>query len=246
MMRKILLLLILLLTFMSVGFTVQAEENECRFALSDANVSKGRIFEVNLTAKSRKKLSSFIGEITFDSGSLEYRSAKCVYDTSLVSVNANETGKITFVYLCEEGQSCVAETEILTLRFKANVQGQEELSLNIRDAVDSSGKDLSALTSKGSSVVVSSSSGSKKTADGSDLSDDGDSLDEATSDESKQDGFTSVKGNTVNVYLICSGIATLIVALIVVAYIFYKLGVRAHKKSSEKEVKEEKKDEEKT
>lgn len=231
MMRKIPLLLVLLMTFMSVCFTAQADANECSFALSDVSAGKGRLFEVNLTIKSQEKVASFLGDITFDSDALEYRDAKCAYDNSLVSVNQKEKGKITFVYLCEEGRSCESETKIITFKFKAKNTGNYGLPLGIRDAVDSSGNDLSPRVSKGSLALVTASSGKGKDKG---VSGDADSVgtpDEPDNDLSLEGNFTKIESGTPNLYFIFSLVAAVVVAMIIVAYIFYRLGVARSEKS---------------
>ena len=244
--RKVNLLLALLsvIFLLSTIFSVCA--GECSFSVSDANCEKGRIFEVHLSAKSQKQIASFVGEMNFQSGAVEYRSAKCVDGNSLVSVNENESGKITFVYLCEKGQSCVGDTSVITFKFKANTEGDHNLTLKVRDCIDVSGEDISAVVRGGSSVKVTSSGGKSKTK--GDLSDKaGVSSADVSKDESSADSdFTKINSPGLNPYLLFSLIAVAVVVIIIVAYVFYKLGVTKTRKSLSQKGKGSEEYEEKT
>lgn len=229
--RKVNLLLALLsvIFLLSTIFSVCA--GECSFSLSDANCENGRTFEVNLSAESQSKIASFVGEINFQSGAVEYKGAKCTDGNSLVSVNQNESGKITFVFLCEKGQSCVAETTLITFKFKANAEGEENLILKVRDCIGVGGEDISAVVSKNSTAKVTASYGKSKTK--GDLSDKSHvtTTDESKGESSEDSIFTRVGSSGLNPYLLFSLIAAAAVAIIIVACVFYKLGVAKSEKS---------------
>lgn len=241
MMRKVLQLIAMLCFLVSVCFTAQAAQGECSFMLSDVSTQKGRLFSVTLSIKSEEKMASFVGEISFDGNLIEYREAKALDGNSLISVNSKERDKITFVYLCEEGVSCTSKTNILTFKFKANADDTGGLSLSVTDAVNSSLKDVSTVVHNGSSFVAS---GDFKGANNNKKSP---GLASEEEQELSEDySFTNVDGNPVNVFLVGSVAAFAAVALVIVAYVFYKLGVRKSKQPKSSDGKESGKDEEKT
>lgn len=203
---------------------VRADAFECSFEFSDANASAGRNFDTTLRIKSDAKIASFIGEISFDDTEVEYKEAKTKYSEASVSVNSNEKGKITFVFLCEDGVACCDDTDVLEFTFKAKNAGESEISLAFRDVIDCYGNDVSAGLSEGASVRIT---GSVKATDteGADSSAYG-SVNQAPYGSNS----TDVKGNSVNIYLAGSAFAAAVVALIVTAYVFYKLGVRKKEK----------------
>ena len=229
--RRVSLLLALLSAVMILSSVFSVCAGECSFSLSDANCEKDRIFEVNLSAESQSKIASFVGEINFQSGAVEYRNAKCTDGDSLVSVNQNESGKITFVFLCEKGQSCVTDTTLITFKFKANAEGNENLTLKVRDCIGVGGEDISAVASKNSTAKVTASHGKSKTK--GDLSDKADvgAADESKGESSGDSDFTKINSPGLNPYLLFSLIAAAVVAIIIVACVFYKLGVAKSEKS---------------
>ena len=244
--RRVSLLLALLSAFMilSTAFTVYA--GECSFSLSDASCENGRTFEVNLSAESQSKIASFVGEINFQSGAVEYKGAKCTDGDSLVSVNQNESGKITFVFLCEKGQSCVTDTTLITFKFKANAEGEENLTLKVWDCIDADGKDISVVVREDSSAKVTASYGGAKT--NGNLSDKSHvtTADESKGESSEDSIFTRVGSSGLNPYLLFSLIAAAVVAIIIVACVFYKLGVAKSEKSLSPDGKGSEEYEEKT
>ncbi len=237
MMRKVLMSFALLCILASVCFTVYANEGECSFALSDVNVKTGRLFTSTLSIKSQEKIASFVGEISFDENTVEYREVKIKDGSSVVSVNTKEKGELTFVYLCEDGVVCSNKADILTFTFKAKNVGSGKLSLAVRDVIDSSGSDISVTLCEGSQVTVT----------GTDTFED-ETVQSSTalSDNAEEQNFTKVEGSSVNIYLVGLIAAAVVVALITVAYISYKIGVRKHKKSSDREEKERVENEKKT
>lgn len=240
MIRKALLPLVLLCVFLSASFTVYAEASDCSFILSDVSVKSGRIFTAILNIKSEGDVSAFAGEILFDETMVEYREAKTTDSKSFISVNTNEKGKITFVYLCEDGVPCSSEAEIIKFTFKAKTAGKSDLSLGVRDVIDNFGNDISIGLIENSSVMITGSSG---------VTDNEGSYNSTSTSEqdfSKSSNTTNVKGGPINLYLVGSAIASVVVALITVAYISYKFGVRKQRVNSDKEAKERKDNEEKT
>lgn len=220
--------------------SVHGAEVGCDFTLSDAEVKSGRLFSVSLCVNSKQKIAAFVGEITFDENTVEYREAKATDNNALLSVNSKEKNKITFVYLCEDGVECSGKTEIITFVFKAKMPCGSELSLSAKDVIDSVGNEVLPVECKGALVTATGSAGEK----------DGEKSHDTTGaserDFSYDSNVTNVKGNSVNIYIVGSVVACVSVALVIVAYVFYKLGVRKHKKESACESEESEVYEEKT
>lgn len=230
MMRKAVITIVLLCFFSFANFTADAEDFGCSFALTDVNAEAGKIICTTLSIKSEGKIASFVGEIFFDETMVEYREAKTADGKSLVSVNTKEKGRITFVYLCEEGVCCSSETEIIKFNFKAKTSGNSKLTLGVRDVIDSYGNDVPAALTGTSSVVITNYAGASNEAS-------------YTASEIPKQNFsegsntTIIRGNSADMYLIGSLCAAAAVAVVASAYVFYKIGVRKQRNESDSGIK---------
>ncbi len=212
----------------SVLFVQGAEGLE--FSLSHAQVSVNRLFEVTLSAKGEYSLSAFIAELIYDPDVLRYDSA-FVQDDVQYSVNSLEAGKLTVVYLDEDGASCTDSTALMSFKFKALAEGNTEIKLSVRDAITPESTDISVLRCTSSQITVLSLvhndksgnkavSNEKSTSEVFDVDEEGNSFIK---------GVTNIGGVPVSNQTIVSVVLSFLCTLCVAVYIAYKIGAHRQK-----------------
>lgn len=223
---------------------VSAAES-AEFSLTDVQVTKGKLCELTLSAQGSDDLAAFVAELWFDADSLEYLTATVCAENAEFSVNA-ESGKITVAYFCEEGVDCRKSTGLMTFSFKALSSENSEVSLSVRDAVDTYGKDITVFDEKGSAVTAVTGALSENSdgysSQGGAVSADAQSSDssqassqvfgvssEAEGDEKQADTLyvPGGKRNSATVISIVIGVLALLSAAVFIAY---RAGQESHKR----------------
>lgn len=154
--RAFLLFTIVAVMVIFSSFWVSAEPL-AEFSLSDTQVSKNRLFEVVLSCKAEDKLSAFVAELTYDSEIVSFDSASVIHKSAQHSVNSSEKGKLTVVYLNEDGVSCNENTALMRFKFNAVCAGNTDIELSVRDAICCDCEDMEVLVCTPSQIVISQS-----------------------------------------------------------------------------------------
>ena len=166
---------------------------EAEFSLSDAQASLNRLFEVTLCAKGDINLSSFVAELAFDSQVLKFDSASVEENDAQYSVNTSQKGRLTAVYLCEDGVSLEENKSLMTFTFKALNVGNTQIELSVRDAITSDLTDVAVSECVYSKVTVTGANASSTTKDKNPHPNDAEKED-VTSTEKSEVSF--IKGRT--------------------------------------------------
>lgn len=208
------------------------------FFLEAVSVGSNRLFEITLCADNIEDVASFIVHISYDKSLIEYRETRAEINDAIFSVNSESDSEITAVFLKTDSVSCRDKTELMTFKFKSLKSGEGELSLDIEDAIDKNGTDISGLSVYSADVSVSSSGrvSLKSTKRGDGLSADNTNSSDTQSDISigtEDEALThlTVKGRDHNTELIILLAVFGILVLAVAVICAYKLGKRnGHKK----------------
>ncbi len=228
--RAVLVVSALIVFVLSSVFSVCGAQT-AEFSLSHAQVSVNRLFEVTLSAKGEDSLSAFVAELSFDPEVLKFDSASVTDSSAQYSVNSHEKGKLTVVYLDEDGASCADSTALISFKFKALAVGNTQIKLFVRDAISPEAEDISVLRCTSSQVTVLS----KVSADKN--SNKGTSSQESviTITEKHEEGNSLIKGATniggvpVSNQTIASVVLSFLCTLCVAVYIAYKIGAHRQK-----------------
>lgn len=221
------------------------------FFLETVSVGSNRLFEITLCADNIEDVASFVVHISYDKSLIEYREAGSEINDAIFSVNSECESEITAVFLKADSVSCRDKTRLMTFKFKSLKSGESGLSLDIEDAIDKNGTDISDFSVYSAAVLVSPSgsvslkstkSGDGVFADNTNSSDTQSDISIGTGDEALT--HLTVKGRDHNTELIILFAVFGILVLAATVLCAYKLGKRNGHKSSEKmplEYKDEKK-----
>ncbi len=225
----------------SVCFGVSAAG--CEFALSDVQVKNGRIFTASLKCESDREISAFIAEVAYDEDALEYRSASTTDKSAQCSVNANESGHLRLVYLCEEGADCKGNLPLIELKFKALKNGDYPLSISVSQVVDSASLDVEVNKSEGALVQVGAITAAHNSVQREDNAKtkntekaSGTIEEESTgsgNDNGDVTGYTGVDGAEHDVILIVASVMAVLTLLCLVGFCAYKYGIKVAIKKKE-------------
>lgn len=226
------------------------------FSLSDAKSGEGRLFELTLSAQGSDNLAAFVAELQFDTEKLEYRSETVCSENAEYSVNT-ENGKITVAYLCEEGIDCRESESLVTFSFKALSSENSQVSLSVREVVDTDSRDITVFSEKGAAVTIqtgvpSADSGSYS-AQGGAVSGDAQGVEatQASSDISDnlqiesdrvQSGSLNIEDDKDNSAIVVSCVLAVMALLCVAVFVAYRVGAESHKRKSEIPVEKNKSD----
>lgn len=231
----------------AVGFTVVAllaavlmfssilsafADSDARFSLSDAQAEKGRTFEVTLRADIDAEISAFVCELSYDSQVLKFNSAEVLGKDVQHSVNTLEDGKVTAVYLCEEGIPCMNDTALMTFTFKALEKDKTQIKLSVKDAITSDLYDVEVYECVSSEVTISGAS-LRSIKDKTATAGNADTQNVASADENKISfikGRTDIAGFSVSNQTLVSLMLSFVCTMCVAVYVAYKLGVRKQSK----------------
>lgn len=217
-----------ILLFILVGFAESFYGITYSFSLPDADVKKGRLFDIELICIAEASVSAFIAEVTFDPTAIEYRKTKTLHEESQHSVNSTEEGKLTVVYLCENGVDCAESEALLTLSFKAVSQGSFTVNLCVREAIDTNGFDLGAEVCVGCSVLVKAVSSNSEISTTQ-------ICEESLADDILQAetmvgaADTTVEGKDSDASPTVTAIIAVLSALAIVSLVAYRIGVKVYR-----------------
>ena len=138
--RFVLLMFTVLFIIFSAVSVFAADTNGVAFKTEDINCDKGRIFKVDVKAKSSEKISAVLLKFTYDRNIIEYRSISTDSDSLAYAYDNGSTLNVS--YLCKDGQNIDNDTVILTLEFKATAEGQSNLQYTAYDCVNSSAESV--------------------------------------------------------------------------------------------------------
>lgn len=204
------------------------------FSLSDAQVNKNRQFEVVLCCKTEDKLSAFVAELTYDYEAVSFDSASVIHKSAQYSVNSSEKGKLTAVYLDEDGISCKENTALMSFKFKALCAGNTEINLSVRDAITCDSANVEVLTCAPSQVVISQSaislSDKNKEDSDSDLTDSEPVAINGETDTTLIKGTTNIGGVAFSNQTIVSVVLTLLCVMSLALYLAYRAGTHRQMK----------------
>ena len=204
------------------------------FSLSDTQVNKNRQFEVILCCKTEDKLSSFVAEFTYDSEVVSFDSASVIHKSAQHSVNSSEKGKLTAVYLDEDGISCKENTALMSFKFKALCAGNTEINLSVRDAITCDSANVEVLTCAPSQVVISQSaislSDKNKEDSDSDVTDSEPVAINGETDTTLIKGTTNIGGVDFSNQTIVSVVLTLLCVMSLALYLAYRAGTHRQMK----------------
>ena len=144
--RRLLSLLIAVYMLVTI-WVVPVYAKECSFSLADADVQKGRLFDISFSV-SGEDIASFIAEYTFDSKYLKLSSCKSVDKNAVVEVNQNDEGQIKVVYLCDEG----TDSPVLTLTFKGLQESSTEVACKVSQVINTDYEDISVTSCKSAKI----------------------------------------------------------------------------------------------
>ncbi len=230
--------IVTLLTFAILlsGYVCTSAVSTISFELSNSESYKGRKFDTSLGCSGICELSSFVAEITFDEKLIEYRDAKSVSEEGIISVNSTQEGKIVLVYLCEEGIDCSQGTDLVTLTFKSVAEGNATLSLDVRDAINSRGKDLPVVDTVDAEVISNKNSGKVSSGKAEDIKTSSSEVsaseneDEYSGESDSENEKIVIGGKDISDSTIVSVVVLFVAVTAVVGYTFYKIGVNKEKK----------------
>lgn len=206
------------------------------FSLSDTEVQKGRLFEVTLKAEADTEISSFVCELLYDSQVIAFNSAKVLESDAGYSINTLEEGKVTAVYLCEDGVSCTEETELMTFKFKALEAGSTQIELFVKDAIASDLSDVEASRCVSSRVTVLSAgvtdarSDKNKTAVQKNTDTESDVNTQEASDSFIK-GSTDIAGFDISNQTLTALVLSFVCTVLVSLYGAYRLGAKKQSKN---------------
>lgn len=138
--RFVLLMFTVLFIIFSAVSVFAADTNDVTFKTEDINCDKGRIFKVDVKAKSSEKISAVLLNFTYDRNIIEYRSISTDSDSLAYAYDNGSTLNVS--YLCKDGKNIDNDTVILTLEFKATAEGQSNLQYTAYDCVNSSAESV--------------------------------------------------------------------------------------------------------
>ena len=105
------------------------------FSISNVECRNNRLIDVEIRAKSPKKLSAALFEFYFDRNILEFRGASAPKGSDVVANENSE--RVRLSYLCTYGADISEETAIFTLEFKTLSEGSAPINFKVEDCVDS-------------------------------------------------------------------------------------------------------------
>ncbi len=143
-------------------FCFAADTNGVAFKTEDINCDKGRIFKVDVKAKSSEKISAVLLKFTYDRNIIEYRSISTDSDSLAYAYDNGSTLNVS--YLCKDGKNIDNDTVILNLEFKATAEGQSNLQYTAYDCVNSSAESVEISQCSSGKVSVTKQ-GSEKSND---------------------------------------------------------------------------------
>lgn len=211
-MTRRILCLFMMLTVTALSFA-SVSAKECSFSLSDENVQKGRLFEINLSADSKEKIASFVAEFTFDSKYLKFSSCKTADDNGITEVNQSDEGKLRVVYLCKEG----TDSSVLTLTFKALQEGSTEVTCDVSQVINADYEDITALSCKSAMINIYSSH--KNVTKETDITQD--STEEAATSCSKSE-VTAIEGKSSKTEIVIFSVLTILCLVSAIGFVLYK------------------------
>lgn len=183
-MKKVISLMIVTIFVFISAVSVFAVDNTVTFKTVDTECKKGRLFTVDIIAKSSDKLSAVLFKFSYDRSLIEYRSVSTTADSMVYGYDTGSTVNVS--YLCKDGKNISDDTVIFTLKFKALEVGKTDLLYTAYDCVNSAVQDLQISQCTSGTLSIKEQ--------GLELKNDADNLDvdesEIIYDDSK-DGVTS-------------------------------------------------------
>lgn len=231
---------VMLCLIMPMSFNVSAD-NSGSFYLGDVSVGSNRLFEVTLYADNIENVASFIVHISYDESVIEYRDTRSEINDATFSVNDGCNRDITAVFLKGDSVSCSDKTPLMIFKFKSLKAGESVLSLEIEDAIDKNGTDISEFSAYSATVSVSTSGSvslkSTKSGNGSSKDNTNSSKtqpDTSVGTENEDMTYLSVKGRAYNTELIISLVVFCALIMAVAVFCAYKLSKKNGHRSGEK------------
>lgn len=215
----------LLALLLTVSSAVVYSAEVAEFSLSNVQVQKGRLFEITLSAKGAEDIAAFVAQLEYDADSVEYRSCSVCDEAYEYSINTNENGKLTVAFLCEDGVNTTEEKPLIKFTFKAIKSKNSDISLSVRDVIDSHSQDVAVPSCVGSRVLVKRSDTAENgPAKAENPNKNSTEIVDTNDDNTK--GQMTLLGSPVNPAVIVSCGLALTAVLCGVVFFAYKLGVR--------------------
>lgn len=223
-----LILTALVLSSVFVAYSARGAD----FSLSDLQVKANRLFEVVLSCRNTENLSAFVADILYDSAAVSFDSASVSDKSAQYSVNSLNEGRLTAVYLNEDGASCTENTALMSFKFKALQTGSTEIQLSVRDAVTSFAEDVEVIATVSAQVVITDSASDSKGRSGNSAAVNTDSQHPDTTEEDEsalEMGTTRIGGASLSNQTMIAAALAFLCTLCVAVYVAYKIGVHRQK-----------------
>jgi len=178
--KKLFCFAVILLT---ISFTFSAfAENEASAKLTDVSVECNRLFETKLSVNT--EVAAFVATLEFDESKVEFRSAKALSETSDISVNHGENGKVTVAFLNENG----TKGEIISFTFKSKNENAF-IGLSLEQVINKNADDVFIADIQGAEIIVTPK------ADNISKTDKAEAVSSQAVEETSETNIAEVKGN---------------------------------------------------